>query len=209
MDIYKAKIQYDGSLDKLMLIIVVRGDPQNKDWIGYNWLQTASKKTLKYYLSDSAKYKVRVHQLDFMGSFLQAKLKNRVFLNMEIRYADNFQTIIAILEEPWDYWNLCIEWLSLEIYLQVIWRFFLSMNYYSNNINARCLFITSMHQMERKLLFHLMLIFFLLVSILNSCKIVCGHYIWQIPCEIPGICTLVYINHYFTAQGPFHFNISG
>ena len=30
MDVYKAKIQYDGSLDKLKLRIVVRGDLQNK-----------------------------------------------------------------------------------------------------------------------------------------------------------------------------------
>ena len=30
MDVYKAKIQSDGSLDKLKLRIVVRGDPQNK-----------------------------------------------------------------------------------------------------------------------------------------------------------------------------------
>ena len=28
MGVYKAKIQYDGSLDKLKLIIVVRGDMQ-------------------------------------------------------------------------------------------------------------------------------------------------------------------------------------
>ena len=30
MDVYKAKIQSDGSLDKLKLIIVVRGDLRNK-----------------------------------------------------------------------------------------------------------------------------------------------------------------------------------
>ena len=30
MDVYKAKIQYDGSLNKLKLRIVVRGHPQNK-----------------------------------------------------------------------------------------------------------------------------------------------------------------------------------
>ena len=35
MDVYKAKIQSDGSLDKLKLIIVVRGDLQNKEIIGY------------------------------------------------------------------------------------------------------------------------------------------------------------------------------
>ena len=30
MDVYRAKIQYDGSIDKLRLIMVVRGDLQNK-----------------------------------------------------------------------------------------------------------------------------------------------------------------------------------
>ena len=30
MDVYKAKIQYDGSINKLKLRIVVRGDLQNK-----------------------------------------------------------------------------------------------------------------------------------------------------------------------------------
>ena len=34
MDVYKANIQYDGSLDKLKLIIVVRGDLQNKEMVG-------------------------------------------------------------------------------------------------------------------------------------------------------------------------------
>ena len=34
MDVYKAKIQSDGSLDKLKLRIVVRGDLQNTEMIG-------------------------------------------------------------------------------------------------------------------------------------------------------------------------------
>ena len=34
MDVYKSKIQSDGSLDKLKLIIVVRGDFQNKEMVG-------------------------------------------------------------------------------------------------------------------------------------------------------------------------------
>ena len=33
MDVNKAKIQSDGSLDKLKLRIVVRGDFQNKEWL--------------------------------------------------------------------------------------------------------------------------------------------------------------------------------
>ena len=38
-------------------------------------------KTLKYFLADATKHKVRVHQLDFIEEFLQAKLKNRLFIN--------------------------------------------------------------------------------------------------------------------------------
>ena len=41
MDVYKANIQSDGSLDKLKLRIVVRGGLQNKDMIGDTWSPTA------------------------------------------------------------------------------------------------------------------------------------------------------------------------
>ena len=90
MDVYKAKIKSDGSLDKLKLRIVVRGDFQNKEMVGDTWSPTASMRTLKYFLADAAKNKARVHQLYFIGEFLQAKLKNRVFVKLDIRYTDYF-----------------------------------------------------------------------------------------------------------------------
>ena len=37
MDVYKAKIQSDGSLDNLNLIILVRGDMKNKELVGDTW----------------------------------------------------------------------------------------------------------------------------------------------------------------------------
>ena len=37
MDVYKAKIQYDGILDKTKLIILVRGDLQNKELVRDTW----------------------------------------------------------------------------------------------------------------------------------------------------------------------------
>ena len=52
MDVYKAKIQYNGSLDKLKLIIVVRGDLQNNEMIGDSWYPKSSKRNLKYFLAD-------------------------------------------------------------------------------------------------------------------------------------------------------------
>ena len=54
MDFYKAKIQSDGSLDKLKLRIVVRGDLQNKEMVGENWSPIASMRNLKYLLADTA-----------------------------------------------------------------------------------------------------------------------------------------------------------
>ena len=90
MDVYKAKIQSDGSLDKLKLRIVVRADVQNKEMVGDTWSPTSSMRNLKYFLADTAKHKARVHQLDFIGEFLQDKVKNRVFVKLDMRYKDYF-----------------------------------------------------------------------------------------------------------------------
>ena len=49
--------------------------------VGDTWSPTASMRTLKYFLADKAKHEARVHQLDFIGAFLKAKVKNRVFLS--------------------------------------------------------------------------------------------------------------------------------
>ena len=87
---YKANIQSDGSLDKLKLRIVVRGYFQNKEMVGDTWAPTASMRTLNDFLSDAAKHKARVHQLDFIGSLLKSKEKNRVFIKLDIRYTDCF-----------------------------------------------------------------------------------------------------------------------
>ena len=90
MDVYGAKIQYGGSLDRLKLRIVVRIDLNNNELFGDTWSPTASISTLKYFLADETKHKARVHQLDFIGELLQAKVKNRVFAKLDSRYADYF-----------------------------------------------------------------------------------------------------------------------
>ena len=45
---------------------------------------------MKYFLEDATKHKARVHQLDFIGALLQAKVKNRVFVKLDSRYIDYF-----------------------------------------------------------------------------------------------------------------------
>ena len=74
MDVYKEKIQSGGSLDKSKMIILIREDLQNKELFGDTWSPTASMRTLKYLLEDAVKRKARVHQLDFIGVFLPARI---------------------------------------------------------------------------------------------------------------------------------------
>ena len=103
MDVYRAIIQSDVSLDNLKFIIVVRGDLQNKELVGDNWSSTAYMSILKYFLADAAKHKAIVNQLDFIGELLQAKVKNKVFVKLDSRYADYFPEYSKLL------------WKSLEI----------------------------------------------------------------------------------------------
>ena len=99
MNVYKAKIKSDGSIDKLKLGIVVRGNLQNKVMVGDTWSSTASMRTLKYFLADSAKHKARVHKLDFIGAFFQVKLKNIAFSSWTLGIHIIFQNMNSTLEE--------------------------------------------------------------------------------------------------------------
>ena len=54
---------------------MVIGDLHNKEMVGDTWSPTASMRYLKYFLPDAAKHKATVHQLDFIGVFLQAIVK--------------------------------------------------------------------------------------------------------------------------------------
>ena len=58
--------------------------------VGDTWSPTASMRTFKYSLADSAKHKAIFHQLYFIGAFLQAKVKNRVFVKLDITYTYYF-----------------------------------------------------------------------------------------------------------------------
>ena len=69
MDVYKAKIQSDGSIENLKFIIVIRGNFHSKEMNGDTWSPTASMRTLNYFLADASKNKAILHQLDFIVAF--------------------------------------------------------------------------------------------------------------------------------------------
>ena len=86
MDVHKEKIQSDGSIYRLELIIVVRGDLQNKEIIGDTWYITASTRNLKYFLEYEYNNKSRVQKLYFVGEFLHANVKHRFCVKLDSRY---------------------------------------------------------------------------------------------------------------------------
>ena len=52
-------------------------------------------RTLKYFLVYAVNHKAIVDQLDFIAAFLQAKVKNRVFVKSYIRYTDYFSEYLG------------------------------------------------------------------------------------------------------------------
>ena len=46
--------------------------------------------TLKHFLEDDVKNQARVNQVYFIGTLLQEKVENRIFLKLDSRYADYF-----------------------------------------------------------------------------------------------------------------------
>ena len=46
--------------------------------------------TINFFSADSSKHKARVHQLDFIGAFLQANVKNIVFVKFTVDMENNF-----------------------------------------------------------------------------------------------------------------------
>ena len=73
MDVLKDKIQSDGSLVKLKLRIVVKGDLQNKELVGDTWSPTASMSNLRYFLEDADKHKARVHLLEYESEVIECE----------------------------------------------------------------------------------------------------------------------------------------
>jgi hypothetical protein len=86
----KIKYKSDGSLDKLKVRIVVRGDLQDNTTSEDKWSPTASFRGLKMFLAHACRLKVRVRQLDFIGAYLQARCKSRIFIKFPASLSQAF-----------------------------------------------------------------------------------------------------------------------
>ena len=55
-------------------------------------------RNLKYFLVDAVNHKAGLNQLDFIGELLQANVKDRLFVKLDIRYADHFTEYSSYFE---------------------------------------------------------------------------------------------------------------
>ena len=89
-------------------------------------------RTLRYFLADATKHKARVHQLYFIGAFFQEKVKNRLFVKLDIRctyyfpeYSNYFGRSLILLNAVYGMTNYgklfvdeLIEWLFEACFIQ-------------------------------------------------------------------------------------------
>jgi hypothetical protein len=91
LSLYKVKLDSNGLLDKLKARIVVRGDlMKDNQPHGDPWSPTASSRGLKMFIADAARHKARIKQFDFIGAFLQAKMRYRMFVSLPAKYGELF-----------------------------------------------------------------------------------------------------------------------
>ena len=80
MDVYRCKLDQNGLLDKVKVRCVFRGDLYNPKDPQDPWNPHANFLSYKIFLADSARRGTYPRQLDFLNAFLQANMKERVFV---------------------------------------------------------------------------------------------------------------------------------
>ena len=96
----RTKLQSDGTIDKLKLRVCLRGDQQGElvDWD--TWCPIAGFRELKLFLQLAARLMCRIWQLDFIGAFLQAQARNRVFTTLPKDWAKWFPHLSEWFGKP-------------------------------------------------------------------------------------------------------------
>ena len=99
MVVFKAKVTSKGTLDKLKVRIVARGDMMAKEEED-TWSGCVAARTVKVFLANAAKYRRPVKQMDFIGAFLQALARGRLWIQLPPEYAYFFPELSKYFERP-------------------------------------------------------------------------------------------------------------
>jgi transposase InsO family protein len=86
---YRTKLQSNGTIEKLKTRICLRGDLQSASEMD-TWCAIAGFRALKIFLAVAARTKCRVHQLDFIGAFLQSYAIDRTVTMLPVEWKELF-----------------------------------------------------------------------------------------------------------------------
>ena len=99
-EVYKAKINAEGMIDKLKARIVFRGDLHNPTTREDPWNPHADAVTFKFCLAICARYGIHPAQHDFVMAYVQTELKGeRVFVELPQAWNDLLPFIFQTLPE--------------------------------------------------------------------------------------------------------------
>ena len=99
MIVFKAKVTSKGLLNKLKARIVARGDLMQREEED-TWSGCVSGKAVKCFLVDAASNQRPVKQLDFIGAFLQALARGRLWIQLPKEYAKYLPELAHYFNKP-------------------------------------------------------------------------------------------------------------
>ena len=100
MNVFKAKMASDGSLDKLKGRIVARGDLQGEQSNEDTWSGCVNMRTVRIFIAYATSLKRKVKQLDFIGAYLQAQARGRIFIELPKEYSKHFPDLAQYFNRP-------------------------------------------------------------------------------------------------------------
>ena len=99
--ILKAKPTAQGTLEKLKARIVARGDLQSRSDLLDTYAAVASARSVKLFLATAAQAGKIPHQMDFIGAFLQAPIRNaKFYVKLDSRYKDACPELEPYFDTP-------------------------------------------------------------------------------------------------------------
>ena len=99
--VFKAKITSRGFLDKLKARCVARGDLQHtSDDPDVLWYPCVFAWTFKLFVAEAVRHNRPINQLDFIGAFCQALVKERLFLQFPQEYAELVPEYAEYFQKP-------------------------------------------------------------------------------------------------------------
>jgi hypothetical protein len=88
--VFKAKQTQDGKLDKLKVRIVARGDLEKREENEETWSPGTSSSGVRMHLAQAAKAGRTPKQADFIGAYLQARVRGRHFVRLSTELKEQF-----------------------------------------------------------------------------------------------------------------------